>query len=171
MKDKAAKIGKFNVVDVAAVAIIVLVALLAVWRMASPKDTETQRTVHMTYKVLVENAAADIYENARAHLPSDLMASGQILDGEILSVERQDHLVIGPDGRWVPDPHHVDLIFTVHNTSVTGDVLMSKVGEQEIRIGRKDYTLKTEYIEFHNTIILDVQWDIEDPDAVEEPEA
>ncbi len=165
MKDKAAKAGRFNVVDVAAVVLIVLVALLAVWRMASPKDSETQRTVHMTYRVLVEGAAADMYENAKAHLPSDLMASGVILDGQILSVERQDHLVVGPDGQWVSDPHHVDLIFTVENTSVTGDVLMSKVGEQEIRIGRKDYTLKTEYIEFHNTIILDVIWDIQEPEA------
>mgnify|MGYP007070173771 CR=1 FL=1 len=55
------------------------------------------------------------------------------------------------------------MIFTVENTSKTGDVLMSKVGEQEIRIGRKDYTLKTEYIEFHNTIILDIDWEITTP--------
>jgi hypothetical protein len=40
------------------------------------------------------------------------------------------------------------------------------VDEQEIRIGRKDYTLKTEYIEFHNAILLDIDWDFSD-DAAE----
>ena len=161
MKD--GKIGKFNVVDVAAVILIVLAAAFVLWRAVGSSRSEGERTVHMTYRVLVEGAASEIYETAQAHLPSDLMASGEILGGQILSVERQDYLVLGPDGQWVSDPHHVNLIFTVENTSKTGDVLMSKVGEQEIRIGRKDYTLKTEYIEFHNTIILDIDWDITTP--------
>ena len=161
--DKTLKVGNFNVVDVAAVILIVLAAAFILWRMVGSNNSEKDRTVHMTYQVLVEGAASEIYDTVQAHLPSQLMASGKMLDGNILSVERQDYLVLGPDGVWVSDPNHVNLIFTVENTSTTGDVLMSKVGEQEIRIGRKDYTLKTEYIEFHNTAIIDIDWDITEP--------
>ena len=161
---KTFRIGKFNAVDVAAVVLIALVALFVVVRVAFPKNSETQRTVHMTYKVLVEGAARDMYDTVQEHLPSDLMASGVILDGQILSVEKRPYYAAGPDGVWMEDPNHVNLVFTVENVSQTGDVLMSKVGEQEIRIGRKDYTLKTEYIEFHNTIILDVDWEFITPE-------
>ena len=156
----AAKSGKYNVVDVAAVILILLAGAFILWRMIGSDNHEQDRNVHMTYRVLVEGAASEIYDTVQAHLPSQLMASGKMLDGNILSVERQDYLVLGPDGVWVSDPNHVNLIFTVENNSQTGDVLMSKVGEQEIRIGRKDYTLKTEYLEFHNTAILDIDWDI-----------
>ena len=87
------------------------------------------------------------------------MASGKLLDGEIVSVEQGPYYVLGSDGEWSPDPQHVNLYFTVRHHTTAGDVLLSKVDEQEIRIGRKDYTLKTEYIEFHNAILLDIDWE------------
>ncbi|MBR4211171.1 MAG: DUF4330 family protein [Oscillibacter sp.] len=164
MNEKAAKVGKFNVVDVAAVVLIAAVVLFVVWKVALADREPQEREVTMTYRVLTEGVSSDIYESVQQHIPSQLMASGKMLDGEILSVEQGPYYVLGSDGEWSPDPLHVNLYFTVRHHSTAGEVLLSKVDEQEIRIGRKDYTLKTEYIEFHNAIILDIDWDFADED-------
>lgn len=161
MKEKAVKLGRFNVVDVAAVALIAAAVVFILWKMVSGRETEPERAVTMTYQAMAEGVARDLYESVQPHLPSTLMASGERLDGEIQSVEMRPYRVLGPDGQWSEDPDHVNLVFTVVNHTTVTDVLMSKVGEQEVRIGRKDYTLKSEYIEFHNVIILDVVWETE----------
>ncbi|MBQ9493619.1 MAG: DUF4330 domain-containing protein [Oscillibacter sp.] len=162
MKEKAAKLGKFNVVDVAAVILIVAAVVFVAWKvLLSDRDTE-ERPVTMTYRVLTEGVSSDLYESVQQNIPSQLMASGKLLDGEILAVEQGPYYVIGTDGEWSPDPQHVNLYFTVRHHTTAGEVLLNKVDEQEIRIGRKDYTLKTEYIEFHNAIILDIDWEFSD---------
>ena len=162
MKEKAAKLGKFNVVDVAAVILIVAAVVFVAWKvLLSDRDTE-EKPVTMTYRVLTEGVSSDLYESVQQNIPSQLMASGKLLDGEILAVEQGPYYVIGTDGEWSPDPQHVNLYFTVRHHTTAGEVLLNKVDEQEIRIGRKDYTLKTEYIEFHNAIILDIDWEFSD---------
>ena len=162
MKEKAAKVGKFNVVDIAAVVLIAAVAVFVVWKAALSDRGPQERPMTMTYRVLTEGVSGDLYESVQKNIPSQLMASGKLLDGEILSVEQGPYYVLGSDGEWSPDPQHVNLYFTVRHNTTAGEVLLNKVDEQEIRIGRKDYTLKTEYIEFHNAIILDIQWDFPD---------
>lgn len=178
MKEKAAKsqtapirLGKFNVVDIAAVILILVVAAFVIAKIAFDRDEVEEIPVTMTITAMVEGAAADIYESVQPYLPSTLMASGQLLDGEIVSVEKRPHLTAGPDGIWMEDPNHVDLFFTVINHTTQSGVLMSKVGEQEVRIGRRDYTLKSEYIEFHNVSIVNVQWDYPDGAPEAAPEA
>ena len=37
--------------------------------------------------------------------------------------------------------------------------MTTKVGDQEVRIGKTDYILKSEYIEFSDGTIVDVQWE------------
>ena len=162
MKEKAAKVGKFNVVDIAAVVLIAAVAVFVVWKVALSDRSPQDRPMTMTYRVLTEGVSSDLYESVQKNIPSQLMASGKLLDGEILSVEQGPYYVLGSDGEWSPDPQHVNLYFTVRHNTTTGEVMLNKVDEQEIRIGRKDYTLKTEYIEFHNAIILDIQWEFPD---------
>ena len=165
MKEKAAKLGKFNVVDIAAVVLIAVALVFVVWKVALSDRNAQDRDVTMTYRVLTEGVSSDLYESVQKHIPSQLMASGKMLDGEIVAVEKGPYYVLGSDGEWSPDPQHVNLYFTVRHHTTAGDVLLNKVDEQEIRIGRKDYTLKTEYIEFHNTIILDIDWDISGGDS------
>ena len=151
--------GKFNVVDIAAVVLIAVALVFVVWKVALSDRNAQDRDVTMTYRVLTEGVSSDLYESVQKHIPSQLMASGKMLDGEIVAVEQGPYYVLGTDGEWSPDPQHVNLYFTVRHHTTAGDVLLSKVDEQEIRIGRKDYTLKTEYIEFHNAILLDIDWE------------
>ena len=62
------------------------------------------------------------------------------------------------DGKWVEAPEHVTLLFTATTQTPSGAVMTTKIGEQEVRIGKKDYILKSEYIEFKDGTVVDVQW-------------
>ena len=49
--------------------------------------------------------------------------------------------MLDANGNWVTDPDHVTLIFTVTTTTPTAEVMTTKVGDQEVRIGKTDYIL------------------------------
>ena len=114
--------------------------------------------VKVTYVVRVENVAKELYDTCQAHLPSKLMASGALVGGEIVSVEKTPYYVLGPDGQWVEDPDHVNLYLTATTEVNGGPVMTTKIGDQEVRIGKKDYILKSEYVEFQGGTVVDVQW-------------
>lgn len=158
MEDKKAiQIGRFNIVDIAAVIVVLAVLAFAAFRLLSREEPETA-TIDVKYVVRVEGVAAELYDNCQAHLPSALMASGALVGGQIESVEKAPYLVLGPDGQWVEDPNHVTLYFTATTQSPKEDVMTTKIGEQEIRIGKTDYILKSEYIEFQNSTVVDIEW-------------
>ena len=73
-------------------------------------------------------------------------------------MEKAPYYVLGADGEWVEDPEHVTLYFTVTTQTPTKEVMTTKVGDQEVRIGKKDYILKSEYIEIKDGVIVDVRW-------------
>ena len=56
------------------------------------------------------------------------------------------------------NPDHVTLYFTATTETPTEAVMTTKVGDQEVRIGKTDYILKSEYIEIKGGTIVDVQW-------------
>ena len=87
------------------------------------------------------------------------MASGALVGGQIESVEQVPYYILSPNGEWVEDPEHVTLYFTTTTETPTGAVMTTKVGDQEVRIGKTDYILKSEYIEIKGGTIVDVQWD------------
>ena len=161
MEQKAKRIGKFNVVDVIAVVLILAVAAFAGMKLmnrGSGEGGETAMT-KVTYVVKAEGVPVELYESCLEHLPSPLMASGELVGGQIESVEKEPYYVLGPDGQWVEDPEHVTLYFTATTETPTGEVMTTKVGDQEVRIGKKDYILKSEYIEINGGTVIDVKWE------------
>lgn len=161
MKDeqKPIRIGKFNIVDVIAVILLLLVVCYGAYRLLSRDSGMPAETISITYVVRVEEAAAEMYDACQAHLPSTLMAKGALLDGKIESVEKTPFLVLGPDGEWYEDPDHVNLYFTCTANVVRDHALTTKIGEQEVRIGKTDYIMKSEYVEFQNGTVVSVEWD------------
>lgn len=165
------KTPKFNLVDVLAIAFIVLLAVVVLWKFAgaaltdsndgsgSSSSADVGDDVHITYIVRAENVAAELYDNVKEHIPSQLMASGELYDGWVVDVQKEPYLVLAADGTWVEDPDHVTLLFTVEADVPGGDVMTTLVGTQEIRIGRPGYNLKTEYLEFRETVVVDIQWE------------
>ena len=161
MEQKAKRVGKFNIIDIIAVILIVAVVAFAGWKLANRGSGEAGETAmtKVTYTVKVEGVPAELYENCLEHLPSPLMASGALVGGQIEAVEKVPYYVLGPDGQWVEDLDHVTLYFTATTQTPTTEVMTTKVGDQEVRIGKKDYILKSEYIEINGGTIVDVQWE------------
>jgi len=155
---KAFRIGKFNIVDIIAVVLILAGAVFAASRILNRGGSIEVPTMEITYVVRVQNVAAELYENCKENLPSPLMASGARLDGRIESVEMTPFLELGPDGEWHEDPDHVNLYFTCTAAVPKEDVMTTKVGEQEVRIGKTDYIMKSETVEFQNGTVVDVHW-------------
>ena len=154
------KAFKFNVIDILAVLLIVAVLAFVGWKLLGNAGVEgmAPETVGITYTVRCENVAAEMYENCARYVPANLMASGSLLDAKITAVEAEPVMVPGEDGKWLEDPDHVTLLFTVEARVLRQEVMNTKVGSQEVRIGRTDYILKTEEIEFQECTIVDVIW-------------
>ena len=163
MEQKAKRIGRFNIVDIIAVVLILAVLAFGAWKLlgSSGGTAGEGGTVKVTYVVRCEGVPAELYETCQAHLPSPLMASGALVGGQIESVEMEPYYVLGPDGQWVEDPEHVTLYFTASTETPAGEVMTTQVGDQEVRIGKTDYILKSEYIEFSGGTIVDVTWEEE----------
>ena len=89
------------------------------------------------------------------------MASGELVGGQIEAVEQEPFYVLDGNGNWVEDPDHVTLLFTATTETPSGEVMTTKVGDQEVRIGKTDYILKSEFIEFSGGTIVDVSWEQE----------
>ena len=160
MEQKAKRVGKFNIIDIIAVLLILAVVVFAGYKLmnrGSGSAGEIEK-VKITYVVRVENVVKELYDTCKAHLPSKLMASGTLVGGEIVSVEKTPYYVLGPDGQWVEDPDHVNLYLTATTEVNGGPVMTTKIGDQEVRIGKKDYILKSEYVEFQGGTVVDVQW-------------
>lgn len=157
MEKKARK--RLNIIDIIAVAVILAAVAFVGYKMLGPGgETAAQEVVKVTYKVKKEGVPAEMYENSKKHLPSKLMASGAFVGGEVVAVEEEPYYVLGPDGEWILDEAHTTLIFTAVTEVAKGNVMLTKVGEQEVRVG-KEHILKSEYVEFAETYIIDVQWE------------
>ena len=153
---------KFNIIDIIAVILILAVAAFGAWKLLGSGDggeAGESSMVQVTYVVRAEGVPVELYENCQEHLPSPLMASGALVGGQIESVEMAPYYVLGPDGQWVEDPDHVTLYFTATTETPAGEVLTTQVGDQEVRIGKTDYILKSEYIEIQGGTIVDVTWE------------
>lgn len=162
MEQKAKRVGKFNVIDIIAVILILAVVAFGAWKLLGSRDggeAGESSMVQVTYVVRAEGVPVELYENCLDHLPSPLMASGALVGGQIESVEKAPYYVLGPDGQWVEDPDHVTLYFTATTETPAGEVMTTKVGDQEVRIGKTDYILKSEYIEIQGGTIVDVTWE------------
>jgi hypothetical protein len=162
MEQKAKHVGKFNIVDIIAVLLILAVLVFAGYKLLNRGgESAPKEMVKVTYVARAEGVPAEVYDNCLEYLPSPLMASGALVGGQIESVEKEPYYVLGPDGQWVEDPAHVTLYFTVTTESEKEAVMTTKVGDQEIRVGKAGYILKSEYIEVKECTIVDVQWEDE----------
>lgn len=150
---------RFNVVDIIVVVLILLALAFGAYKVLGGGSGGTGNTVHVSYTVKCENVSKEVYESCQKYLPSQLMASGQLYDGSIKSVTEKPYYVLSGNGQWVEDPNHVTLYFDVECNVPGGDVMTTKVGEQEVRVGKTDYILKSEYVELDKCEIVSVTWD------------
>ena len=152
--------GKLNIVDFLVLLLILAVGVFLVYKRASRGGESSEAsTIQVQYTVKCEDVDKSLYENCQKYLPSQLMASGVLYDGQITGVTSAPYYVLDGNGQWVEDPEHVNLLFTVQVNVPDTAVMTTKVGDQEVRVGKSDYILKSEYIEFDKCVITNVTWD------------
>lgn len=124
----------------------------------SAEEMTKQGYVPFTYTVRAEDRPAELYGNVLPYLNTPLMASGGRHAGWVINVEAEPVMVLADNGEWVENPDRVNLVFTVGAYAPQKNVQVVKVGTQEIRLGLPNYILKTEYLEFRNTVVVDMEW-------------
>ena len=110
---------------------------------------------------MVKGVEQEVYDNIQKYIPGQLMASGEMLDGQVVSVEPRAHeqtvTVDTTDGTLeIPvDEGTIDLLFTIECNVV--NPITTEIGTQEVRVG-KTHTVKTDKFELMNGVILDCEW-------------
>lgn len=160
--EKGRLFGKINIVDLLVILVIVIAAAVLGVKFLGPNSTiaVNPKTTQVTYKVLVESVQPEVYENIQQYIPSTLMASGELLDGQVTSVEAKPHggdvtvSTAGDTVAFTADKGLLDLTFTVECN--IANPITTEIGTQEVRVG-KTHILKTDKFEL-NGVILDCTW-------------
>lgn len=161
--EKGRLFGKINIVDLLVILVILVAAVVLCVKFLGPRAAVggSAPKTHVTYTVLVESVQPDVYENIQKYIPSTLMASGELLDGQVTSVTAVPHeesITVSTTGNTILVPVSrglLDLTFTVECNVV--NPITTEIGTQEVRVG-KTHILKTDKFELANGVILDCVW-------------
>lgn len=150
--------GKINIIDLIVI-LVVLAAVAAVFVMGGRGSGGAPE--HVVYTVEVQGVDEDVYKNIQNMLPSQLLSSEALQDGYVTKVEGK--LVPEDDARIeaYKNVYFVglrpglggtyDIVCTVE-ANIT-DTVNSKIGSQEIRVGR-NHIVKTVDFELDSGIII-----------------
>lgn len=155
INQKGKLFGLINIVDLI-VLVLIIAAGISVFKLKG--DTAANPLAgnnEITYTVKVEGVQPEVLADIENHLPSQLMAAGKLLDGEVVSVESSPAVLTtsDEDGNVLQsvDNSKKDLVFTI-NATMPADSVSMELGTQEIRTG-KSHIVKTKYFELTGTIL------------------
>ena len=153
---KKERTWKFNIVDVMVILVIVAAGLFFAWKFLQMRTGYNANMATLRFEVEVPGMTRDLYEEVVSYLPCQMTASGEWVDGQILSADWEPCEVTyvqftnpanGSEIQWVkadPDVEYVTGIFQCEAKVLAND-LLNKVGTQEIRIGRNHYLKGREF--------------------------
>lgn len=160
--EKGRLFGKINIVDLLVILVIVIAAAVLGVKFLKPGGGSAigggSTGTHVEYTVLVENVQPEVYESVKAFVDAGdatLMASGELLDGQVTSVTavpHEDTVSVDTTDGTVELPaakNLLDLTFTVEcNVSNT---ITTEIGTQEVRVG-KNHIVKTDRFELTGVV-------------------
>lgn len=165
--DEKGKIfGKLNIIDLVVLILVAAVAVVLVIKVTGGGRGLTSGT-QLTYTVEVQGVKSQVYEEIKDILdegPSQLMASGDLLSGHVVSVTSapsvKSTIIVDTEGEnkgliQNVDEDLLDLVFTIEVT--VANTVTNEVGTQEIRVG-KTHIVKTTQFELENGVILSCDW-------------
>lgn len=162
MNGKGKLFGKLNIVDLLVILVVIVGIIFVGIKFLGPKTgLGGGGGTHITYTVLVENVQPAVYENIQSYLPSTLMASGELLNGQVTAVTAKPHeesVTVSASGNAVVVPVArglLDLTFTIEADVVNR--ITTELGTQEVRIG-KVHIVKSQDFELANGVILSCEW-------------
>ena len=160
--DKKGRIfGKLNVIDLIAVLLIIAVIAVLGVKLTSHSDAAAEGAGQpVVYTVLVRNVEPDVYEHIKDLIPGQLYAEDELQDAYVTGVEatpiEENEILLekntyGSSTITQGIPGYYDLVFTIEGN--VEDNVSSKLGSQEIRVG-KYHIVKTTEFELDNGVIL-----------------
>ncbi len=154
--EKGRFLKTINIIDLMAILVVVALVLFVGMRLIQP-DNNVQK-LSLVYTVKVSNVEEDVWESMQeVTLPDQLMASGELLDAYVTSVEAIEsedttYELVDANELQVVKEDTVDLIFTIEAS--VPDNVKNEVGTQEVRIGKR-HIVKTEHFEFEKGIVTE----------------
>ena len=163
--------GKLNVIDLLVILIAVVVVVAVGLKLTGHTGRNNEdKGVDVVYTVKTPGVEPEVAQSVQAFItaaqtqgqPGDqLMANGNMVNAYVTQVESvpsQSHLELtwGENNEVkAAAADKVDLIFTI--VGKAEDTITSKVGSQEVRVGRP-HIVKTTHFEVMNGITLTCQW-------------
>ena len=151
--------GKINIIDLIVI-LVVLAAVAAVFVLGGRGGGGQPQ--HVVYTVEVQGVDEDVYRNIQNMLPSQLLSSEALQDGYVTAIEGTK--VTETDEAQIEANKNVyyvglhpglagtyDVVCTIE-ANVT-DMVSTKIGSQEIRVGR-NHIVKTVDFELDSGIII-----------------
>lgn len=158
LDEKGRLFGKINLVDLAAV-LILIAALAAVgWKLGGRKvaDAVADRNPEYEYVAVCARVYPEVCEFAESCVGDQLLAGSKLLNGEITEVVTKPHMEMSEQtGARLEDPDFRDLYVTIRcKPTLVGGSLT--IGTQEIRVG-KSHIVKSTKLEIPNGLILSIE--------------
>ena len=151
MEEKKRRSGKFNIVDIIILVILLAgVAFLGMKLLGGGGDA-VGSSARVEYTVLVPDVNPQVCRNVMAIQEEkgqvQLMANGALVDGYVTAVTYGPHITHEPNADGVivtaveeGEDANVDMVFTIQAT--VDSAVTNKVGTQEVRVG-KSHIVKT----------------------------
>lgn len=162
--------GKLNIIDL--IVVILIIAAIAVLgiKLTSHSGSADGEGQQVVYTVLVRNVEPEVYEHVKGLIPGQLYAEDELQNAYVTKVEATpveenavalEGNIYGTTTVTQEIPGNYDLVFTIEG--MVQDNVSSKLGSQEIRVG-KTHIVKTTEFELEHGVILSC----ERPGAAEE---
>lgn len=149
-----------NPIDVLVIIVIIALVALGGYKLLNRNNGVAAPTTPIRYTVLCTGVEPEVYASIQEHIPSQLMASGDLLDGQVVDVTAAPHtpsVLVDTASNTVKMEKDglLDLTFTIEAN--VKNATTNEVGTQEVRIG-KQHTVKTVYFELTNGVTLTCEW-------------
>ena len=163
MEEKKRRGGKFNIVDIIIVVIILAAVAFLGMKLLGNDGEVIGPAARIRYTVLVPEVKSEVCENILTCQEEkgqvQLMANGAMVDGYVIDISAKPHISqeICPAGEVVnvetPD---FDMYFTLEGA--VDSLVTKKVGTQEVRVGKSHIVKTVEYeLEGYKAVITDLE--------------
>ncbi len=152
MEEKSRKLGKFNIVDIVVLVILVLGLAFVGIKFLGGGGEQASGGVRIEYTVLVREVDPMVCETVMGYKKANvqLMANGALVDGYVTDIDYRPHVnyETNSDGIVVVSQEEgenarVDMIFTIQ--AAASNAVSYKVGTQEVRVGKTHIVKTTEF--------------------------
>lgn len=152
MEEKGRRFGKFNIIDILILLIIVAGVVFLAVKLTGSRSLGEESYTRIEYTVWVGEVPAQVCETVMGYKKANvqLMANGEMVDGYVTDITYGPHITYeaNADGVIVTaeeqgEHARKDMVFTIQAT--VASTVTNKVGTQEVRIGKSHVVKTTEF--------------------------